>query len=110
MTDNAFDAITRRAAEVVSRRSSLLTLGGAALTAAVGGPAVTRAAKKGGKKKKKDKCKRQGGQCREFVAEICADLVPPAEVEECENTFDPCCSLLAKCKAGAFFDCVVEQL
>src|SRR5262245_56470646 len=68
LSDHAIDAITRRAADAVSRRNSLLALGGAALAAAT--MAEPLKAKKT-KTRIKKKCRRQVTQCRNYFAGFC---------------------------------------
>ncbi len=108
MTGNAFDALTRHAADGVSRRTSLLAMGGAALTAAVAKPALTQAGKAG--KKAKKKCKKQGKPCREFGELLCEELVEPPGVEDCIAASNECCQFLSKCKGSQFFECVLDIL
>lgn len=98
MSARAFDALTRHAADAVSRRGSLLALGGAALAAAaVEKPARAR---QKAKKQVKKKCKRQVAPCRSFFAGVC--FGDP----ECEAALFPCCDFLAKCDSGAMFECL----
>jgi hypothetical protein len=49
MNMQSFDAVTRRAAEGISRRRSLLTLGGAAAAATMARPSASEAKNKGKK-------------------------------------------------------------
>jgi len=108
MTGNAFDALTRHAADGVSRRTSLLAMGGAALTAAVAKPTLTQAGKAG--KKAKKKCKKQGKPCREFGEIACEAFVSPPDVEDCIAAANECCQSLTKCKGNQFFVCVISIL
>ncbi|MGH2614319.1 MAG: hypothetical protein ACRDJC_03690 [Thermomicrobiales bacterium] len=106
MIGSAFDAITRRAADVVSRRSSLRAMGGAALVAAAAAPTVTRAGKAG--KRAKKKCKRQGRQCREAIPLVCAVYLPNNDPEQCAEFLNPCCDFLEKCQAAQYFTCFID--
>ena len=70
MREHISDAITRRAADGITRRGSLMTLGGAGLAAIVGGSATADAKKNKKKNKQKNK---------EDPFELCApqvDAVP----------------------------------
>ena len=101
MKTSAFDTFARHAASVVSRRGSLRLLGGAALAGALAAPELAGAGK--GKSKKSPKqCKRQGGQCRAYVAETCAQLEDP---QECLEVYTPCCEHFERCNAGAGLRC-----
>lgn len=108
MNESAFDTFSRHAGSAQTRRTSLKALAAAAAVAAVSAPLAAEAGKAG--KKAKKRCKKQGGPCRAFAAALCEDLLPPAEVEECIELFQPCCGLVSKCKGGPFFDCVGERL
>ena len=106
MSEHAFDAIARRAADEVSRRGSLRTLGAAALAAGFVGPASVRA-KKGGKGKK---CKKQVSRCREGLQDLCEALFPgnQGNIDECFGLFVECCDFLRGCNAAQAFACAVE--
>jgi hypothetical protein len=113
MDDRTFEAVTRRAAAVVSRRSSLSTLGGAALAAGLLTPISAPA--KGGKKK--DRCKNQVSRCKAGLADLCDAAFPPAEMigpeatsaaSECLAAFDQCCQFLSDCSVAQAFACAVE--
>lgn len=97
MSERAFDALTRHAADTVSRRGSLLALSGVALVAAVAEPV---GAKRKAKKQVKKKCKRQVAPCRSFFAGVCFGDA------ECEAALFPCCDFLAQCDSGAMFECI----
>jgi hypothetical protein len=110
MDDRTFEALTRRAAAVVSRRGSLRTLSAAALALGVAGPAAV-SAKKGGKKN--DKCKKQVSRCKEGLADLCDVLFPPKEAfstSECFDAFAHCCEFLSNCGAAEAFACAVETV
>jgi hypothetical protein len=108
MDDRTFEAVTRRAAAVVSRRGSLRTLSAAALALGVAGPAAVSAKKDG---KKNDKCKKQVSRCKEGLADLCDVLFPPKEAfspSECFDAFADCCEFLSDCNASRAFACAVE--
>ena len=97
MSEQHFDAFTRRAAQAVSRRSSLMALGGATLAAVVAKPAITDAKKnksnKKAKKKARKKCKKQVGQCETFLgAQFPQGL--------------QCCPFLSNCDTTQFLSCL----
>jgi hypothetical protein len=113
MDDRTFEALTRRAAAVVSRRGSLRTLSAAALAAGLLAPIGTQA--KGGKKK--DRCKNQVSRCKEGLADLCDAAFPPVEMvapeassaaNECLAAFDQCCQFLSDCSVAQAFACAVE--
>jgi len=109
MDDRTFEALTRRAAEVVSRRGSLRTLGGAALAAGLLTPISTQA--KGGKKN--DKCKKQVSRCKQGLADLCDVVFPPKEAfstSECFEAFADCCEFLSDCGTAQAFACAVEVI
>ncbi len=102
MSTDAFAALTRTAAETVSRRRSLLRLGGAALVA---GPAgrMRAEAKQSPSKKASKKCKRQSGKCRTFFLEVCEEN--ECNEEGLEDALQ-CCAGFKTCNAGALLDCL----
>jgi len=113
MDDRTFEALTRRATEVVSRRGSLRTLGGAALAAGLLTPISTQA--KDGKKN--DKCKKQVSRCKQGLADLCDAVFLPGEMiapeatsaaSECLAAFDQCCQFLSDCSVAEAFACAVE--
>jgi hypothetical protein len=105
VSQQAFDALTRRAAGSITRRSSLVTLGAAGL-AALAGTSLTVEAKDKTKKKLKNlkkelaqsnqKCSQQVTDCETFVAALGGNA---AQVE--------CCSLLTTCDFSAFNQCLL---
>lgn len=101
MGDCVFDALTRR--------NSLAALGAAGLAAFAGRRAA--GAKNKGKKKLKKKqlqqCQTQVGQCQAtFTANCEASSPTPDELQECLDTFLPCCDPLGTCSFNAFFVCL----
>jgi hypothetical protein len=98
----AFDALTRRA--------SLIVVGTAGLAASFASPIATSArnkAKKKLKKKQLQKCQAQIGQCSAiFTANCEASSTNPDELQECLDTFIPCCEPLGTCGFNAFFVCL----
>lgn len=114
ISETAFDALTRQAVRAPSRRAALLGLGGAALAAGLAGAPVARAGKAG--KKARKKCRRQRGQCVDFLeTERCVIEMQAARVgagadgivnEDCLEFFRPCCDPLAQCKAGEALTCL----
>lgn len=109
MTEQNFDAFTRRAAEGVSRRKSLVALGGATLAAIAAKPSIADAkqnsgknANKKAKKKARKKCKKQVGQCNAFVMQMCARSRSP---QQCQSDNLRCCESFATCNAGAALQC-----
>jgi hypothetical protein len=103
LIEQRFDVITRRAAAGTSRRRSFMALGGAALAAVAAGPTRTEAAKAGKKARKKalKKCRRQVGQCHEFLGWACPD-------QPCEQRLGRCCSSFARCDASSALQCIFE--
>jgi hypothetical protein len=102
MNTNAFDAITRRAAEGISRRRSLLTLGGAALAATIATPKLSEAKKKKGKdckKKEKQRCSKDAAACKATIQPLC-DPGDPATCLILQN----CCE---ECSANGFLTCLI---
>jgi hypothetical protein len=98
---SAFDAVSRRAAESISRRRSLLTLGGAALGATLATPSASEAKKRlSCKEKEQRRCKRDADACKAYIDEFCA----PNPAPEC-TIVKPCCE---NCSAAGFFDCVLH--
>jgi hypothetical protein len=100
MSEQSFDAFTRRAAQAVSRRQSLMALGGATLAAAAAKPSIAEAKKnknKKAKKKAKKKCKQQVPQCEAAVAQ--ANGIPQ-QIQ--------CCQFLSNCNAGSFVQCIAS--
>jgi hypothetical protein len=121
MDGRAFDTLTRRAADVVSRRSSLAALGGATLAAGLLAPLAAEAkdnkAKKA-KKKAKKKCKKQEGQCNEAVQAFCSslnnNLVETVGDEgfpfnECVQRFSFCCPFFSSCNAREGVECLLSR-
>lgn len=102
MSKEAFDAVTRQAADAMSRRKSMLALGGLALAASLAEPpaALGKKKKRRAKKQVRKKCRRQVRDCRNFFSGFCGGI------PECEEEFYPCCEELAKCDAGAMFTCL----
>ena len=107
MNANAFDAITRRTADAVSRRRSLFTIGGATLGATLAAPLAAEA--KRGKKKCKKKCKKQVEQCEDQVRQFCNQF-DQEPAQECRDELLPCCEPLGNCKAAASTECFLDHL
>ena len=114
MSANIVEALSRRAAQSVTRRGSLLTLGGA-LTATVTGTAPVQAEKN--KKKSKKKAKQKAAEQAENEAnQVCANQVASCRAEvlrvcslsggKCLVAAD-CCSSLSVCNTTGFFSCIV---
>lgn len=103
LSQEPFDGIARRTAAGLSRRGSLLALGGAALAAAVTGPSHTQAAKSGKKTRKKARkvCRRQVGQCHDFLDWACPD-------QTCVDRLESCCASFAKCDANTALQCIFD--
>lgn len=97
---NTFDAVTREAADAISRRKSMMALGGMALAAALAETKSVSGKKKRAKKQVKKKCKRQVLACRNFFSGFCTGI------PECEDEFFPCCDQLATCDAGGMLTCL----
>jgi hypothetical protein len=108
VSEQIIDAVTRHAADAVSRRASLLALGGMAL-------AAVPSAAKGGKKRKKRKggaggssnagqqlaqvrCASQVDQCRASVSGFCDPEDCPAQLS--------CCDFFATCNAVGALACI----
>lgn len=102
MDDVAFDTVTRRA--------SLLSLGATGLAAAFAGPLAAGAknkAKKKLRKKQLQKCQAQVGQCDAIFTTNCeASSENPDELQECLDTFLPCCALFSTCGFNAWRACL----
>jgi hypothetical protein len=103
VSQQAFDAFTRRAAAGVTRRSSLATLGGAGLATLIGGSLTVEAKKNNNKKDKKkikkkslQKCKGQIPGCENFIT---ANGGNAAQLL--------CCDFLGTCDSTGFFACLV---
>lgn len=104
MDSQAFETLTRRTAEGISRRSSLLTLGGAALAATMATPDVSQAKKKKksgdkGKEKEKKRCNNDAAACKSTVQSLC-DPTDPATCLILQN----CCE---ECSANGFLECLI---
>ena len=114
MSEQAFDAFTRRAADSVTRRGSLATLGGAGLAALLGGSLTAVAKKKNNNKKdkKKDKkkakqqCQKQVDECDTSVQIFCAQF--NGEASGCLTALQPCCLLMTDCNIGAGVTCLTQ--
>jgi hypothetical protein len=113
MSEQTFDAFTRRAANAVSRRSSLAALSGVALAAGLLAQ-TTSAAKdnkaKKTKKKARKKCKRQVDQCLDALPSVCEAVFGPADVPECVLFFDECCEPLRGCNVSEAAACLVQRI
>ena len=104
MSEQPFDALTRRAVGDVSRRASLLTIGATGLAALRGG-SLTAAAKNHKQKKKNDKknaqqraeqeCEEQVTQCRSILTSIGG--IPVNQLT--------CCEFLGTCDFPNFSLC-----
>lgn len=103
MTTHAIDALSRRAAEGVSRRRSLLTFGGAAIGATLAGSTASDARKKGKtcKKKERQRCANDTAACMATVENLCAATPLPNCL-----TLASCCET---CSAEGFWDCLLES-
>jgi hypothetical protein len=99
VNDNAFDAVTRRAA-AVSRRRSLRLLGGAGLVSALAAPAAASAAK--ARKKARNICQKQRKQCRAGFERHCEGL------PSCLERSLPCCEHFAQCRVEAGVLCLMN--
>jgi hypothetical protein len=101
MTPHAFDAITSRAAEGISRRRSLLTLGGAVLGATIARPTVGEAKKKGNrcKQKEKQRCSKDAAACKTTVQATQCGSIEPAQC----TALQKCCD---SCSANGFVICL----
>jgi hypothetical protein len=104
VSERAFDAFTRHAADAVSRRTSLLALGGSALAASLAEPVTAKKKvatdKQNAKKQVKKKCRRQVRACQTFFSGFCSGI------PECEEEFFPCCDSLAQCDAAGMLTCL----
>lgn len=98
MHDQVLGTLARRANDAISRRTSLLTLGAIPL-ATLAQSTRTATGKKNNKKLKKKKCKKQVGQCTDFLTAAC--LNDPV----CESAIT-CCGLFANCDAAAALPCI----
>ncbi|MDQ2652254.1 MAG: hypothetical protein M3Z20_04330 [Chloroflexota bacterium] len=105
MNTQTFDAVTRRAAEGISRRRSLLTLGGAAAAATIARPSASEAKKKKGKnckKKEKQRCNKDAAACKTTILVLC-DPADPATCTMLQN----CCD---GCSASTFITCLIATI
>ena len=116
MRDQTVDAVTRGAAEVLSRRGSLLTLSSAALALGLSGPSLTKA-----KKGKSNKCKKQVDRCKQGLEELCTAIFTDGAMrrdvqassltpETCFDLFKDCCQPLNGCNVAQAFDCAVQVI
>jgi hypothetical protein len=101
MREHISDAITRPAADGITRRGSLMTRGGAGLAAMFSGSATAdaRKNKKKNKKKKEDPfalCAPQVDQCKTTVTVLAGNA---AQIL--------CCDAFATCDATQFFLCLL---
>jgi hypothetical protein len=107
MDQDQLDALTRTLTGVPSRRQLLRGLAGAGVAWGVARLPHAAGAKKARNKKAKQqaatRCKRQGGPCRAFVAEGCAQT---EDAQACEAAFFPCCAHFERCNAGAGLACL----
>ena len=104
MSEQPFDALTRRAVGDVSRRASLLAIGATGLAAMLGG-SLTATAKKHKNKKKKDKKKdqqRAEQECEEQVAQCQSILSSIGGIPVNQLT---CCEFLGTCDFPQFSLC-----
>jgi hypothetical protein len=113
VSDEHVAALTRRAAEVLSRRGSLVTLSSAALALGLTNPRLTKA-KKG---KSNNKCKKQVDRCKQGLDDLCDAIFPPMTrtgvqaagvPSECFVAFDQCCQFLQDCSVAQAFACAVD--
>ena len=99
MSIKAFDTVTHRALEGISRRRSLLTLGGAAVGVTIAKPTIGEAKKKGTfKKKEQQRCSNDAAACRATVLVVCQ----PPDSDRCLALQD-CCDT---CSANGFATCL----
>lgn len=99
MSIKAFDTVTHRALEGISRRRSLLTLGGAAIGATIARPSAIEAKKKGTcRKKEQQRCTNDAAACRATVLVVCQ----PPDSDRCLALQDCCDS----CSANGFATCL----
>ena len=102
MDNSVFDALTRR--------SSLAALGATGLAAAFAGRRAAGAKNKSKKKLKKkqlQQCQTQVGQCQAIFTANCEASSPtPEELQECLDTFFPCCDPLGTCSFNSFYSCL----
>jgi hypothetical protein len=108
MDGMSFDALLRRATGPVDRKTTLRILAGA-VAAASAAASLTSEAKPNAQKR----CRRQRGQCLEFVrTRLCAPLdLAPAAVQppdDCIEFYSPCCEPFAHCNAAAGFTCLAR--
>jgi hypothetical protein len=102
MREHISDAISRRAADGISRRGSPMTLGGAGLAAMFSGSATADARKNKKKNKKKKKedpfklCAPQVAQCQTTVTLLNGNAAQLL-----------CCDAFATCEATQFFLCLL---
>ncbi len=113
-----FDEVLRRAAKTIDRRGSLKILGGglAGSSATLGMRADVANAGKNGKGNQK--CRRQRGQCLDFVQRRCevselsnraAGVGPAQGNPECVADFNPCCDYFGKCQAKQGLECLTPR-
>ena len=104
MSEQPFDALTRRAVGDVSRRASLLVIGATGLATMLGG-SLTATAKKHKNNKKKDKNKdqqRAEQACEEQVAQCQSILSSIGGIPVNQLT---CCEFLGTCDFPQFSLC-----
>ena len=114
MDAGTFDGVLRRAAKTIDRRGSLKILGSgvAGAATALGWRAGAADAGNNGK----GRCRRQRGQCLDFVQRRCereiqqrAEAGPVEADPQCVADFNPCCESFAKCQAGAGLRCLTAR-
>jgi len=102
MITHAFDAVSRRAAEGISRRRSLLTFGAAAFGGTLAGPSASDARKKGKtcRKKERQRCTNDAAACSATLQTLCAT----SPLTNCLS-LESCCTT---CSAEGFWNCLIE--
>jgi hypothetical protein len=101
MSEQPFDALTRRAVGEVSRRASLLAIGATGLAAMLGG-SLTATAKKNKKKDKNKAQQRAEQECEEQVAQCQSILTSIGGIPVNQLT---CCAFLGTCDFPQFSLC-----
>jgi hypothetical protein len=104
MNGSTNDGFARRTAAGFSRRAAGRSL--VAVLIAAGSLAAPTARARNTAKKK---CKKQVAACEASVATFCA-RTEQSESEPCEAALLPCCVSLKACKAGEFYDCLIDAL
>ncbi len=117
MSEQIIDAVSRHAADAVSRRASLLALAGMALAAVTAVPSAAKGGGRGKKRKKRKggnedtstgigplaqaRCASQFDQCREIITVLCRD-------SGCLDKLI-CCNSFATCDAAGALACIFPE-